>query len=409
MAPVRGLTTLCLPGGLLILAGLILFRPGILPDAVQPYVQAYPYAVFGVGVVMGWYFNRSRIVFALVVLALAGVALLHVGGDHAAVEGTSRALLFAVAALLPLNLAAFAMLKERGLFATSGVSRLAAIATQVLAVDLTIRWEWNTPHEWLAYPLVDDWITAWTSLPQVSLAAFGLAAVLLVARCVLRRDPIDTGFLWALVSALAALQGIRWGWAPSLLLATGGLTLIWALLETTYRMAYYDELTGLPGRRALNEALLRVGSRYAVAMVDVDHFKRLNDVFGHDVGDQALRMVAGRLSGITGGGKPFRYGGEEFVVLFARASAAEALPHLEAARRAIADASFILRGPRRPRKKPATPSAPRGPQVTVALTVSIGLAEPDQRKGNASPQQVLRAADKALYRAKGAGRNRLMV
>jgi diguanylate cyclase (GGDEF)-like protein len=409
MAPVRSLTTLCLPGALLILTGLILFRPGILPDAVQPYVQAYPYAVFGVGVVLGWYFNRSRIVFALVVLAMAGVALPRVGGDRAAVEGTSRALFLAVAALLPLNLAAFAMLKERGLFTTSGVSRLAAIATQVLVVDLTIRYEWNTSHEWLAYPLVDDWITAWTSLPQVSLAAFGLAAVLLVARCVLRRDPIDTGFLWALVSALAALQGIRWGWAPSLLLATGGLTLIWALLETTYRMAYYDELTGLPGRRALNEALLRVGSRYAVAMVDVDHFKRLNDVFGHDVGDQALRMVAGRLSGITGGGKPFRYGGEEFVVLFARTSAAEALPHLEAARRAIADASFILRGPRRPRKKPATPSAPRGPQVTVALTVSIGLAEPDQRKGNASPQQVLRAADKALYRAKGAGRNRLMV
>ena len=409
MAPVRSLTTLWLPGGLLILASLILFRPGMLPDAVQPYVQAYPYAVFGVGVVMGWYFNRSRIVFALVVLALAGLALPRAGGDHLAVEGTSRALFLAVAALLPLNLAGFATLKERGLFTASGVSRLAAIATQFLAVDLTIRWEWYTPHEWLAYPLADVWLTAWTPLPQVSLAAFGLAAVLLVARCVLRRDPIDAGFLWALVSSLAALQGIRWGWAPSLLLATGGLTLIWALLETTYRMAYYDELTGLPGRRALNEALLRVGSRYAVAMVDVDHFKRLNDVFGHDVGDQALRMVAGRLSGITGGGKPFRYGGEEFVVLFARASAAEALPHLEAARRAIADASFILRGPRRPRKKPATPRTPRGPQVTVALTVSIGLAEPDQRKGNASPQQVLRAADKALYRAKGAGRNRLMV
>ena len=409
MAPVRSLTTLWLPGGLLILASLILFRPGMLPDAVQPYVQAYPYAVFGVGVVMGWYFNRSRIVFALVVLALAGLALPRAGGDHLAVEGTSRALFLAVAALLPLNLAGFATLKERGLFSASGVSRLAAIATQFLAVDLTIRWEWYTPHEWLAYPLADVWITAWTPLPQVSLAVFGLAAVLLVARCVLRRDPIDAGFLWALVSSLAALQGIRWGWAPSLLLATGGLTLIWALLETTYRMAYYDELTGLPGRRALNEALLRVGSRYAVAMVDVDHFKRLNDVFGHDVGDQALRMVAGRLSGITGGGKPFRYGGEEFVVLFARASAAEALPHLEAARRAIADASFILRGPRRPRKKPATPRTPRGPQVTVALTVSIGLAEPDQRKGNASPQQVLRAADKALYRAKGAGRNRLMV
>lgn len=409
MAPVRSLTTLCLPGGLLVLAGLILFRPGILPDAVEPYVHAYPYAVFGVGVVTAWYFNRSRIVFGLLILALAGVALPRVGGDHAGVEGTSRLLFLAVAALIPLNLAACAAIKERGVFTARGMSRFAGIAVQILAVDLTIRWEWSAPYEWLASPLVDDLLAAWTSVPQVPLAAFGLAMAFLGARCVVRRDPIDTGCLWALVSALAALQGVRWGWAPSLLLATGGLTLVWALLETTYRMAYYDELTGLPGRRALNEALLRVGSRYAVAMVDVDHFKRLNDVFGHDVGDQALRMVAGRLSRITGGGKAFRHGGEEFVVLFARATAAEALPHLEAVRRAIADASFILRGPRRPRKKPPTPKPARGPQVTVALTVSIGLAEPDQRKGNASPQQVLRAADKALYRAKGAGRNRLMV
>ena len=60
-------------------------------------------------------------------------------------------------------------------------------------------------------------------------------------------------------------------------------------------MAYHDELTGLPGRRALNEALLRVGSRYAVAMVDVDHFKHFNDAYGHEVGDQVLRMVAAQL------------------------------------------------------------------------------------------------------------------
>jgi diguanylate cyclase (GGDEF)-like protein len=409
MAPVRSLTTLCLPGGLLVLAGLILFRPGMLPDAVEPYVYAYPYAVFGVGAVTGWYFNRSRIAFGLLILALAGVALPRAGGDPAGGDGAGRLLFLAVAALLPLNLAACAAIKERGVFTARGMSRFAAIAAQIIAVDLTVRWEWSTPYEWLASPLADEWLTAWVSVPQASLAAFGLAAAFLGVRSVVRRDPIDTGCLWALVSAFAALQGIRWGWAPSPLLATGGLTLIWALLETTYRMAYYDELTGLPGRRALNEALLRVGSRYAVAMVDVDHFKRLNDVFGHDVGDQALRMVAGRLSGIAGGGRPFRYGGEEFVVLFARATAAEALPHLEAVRRAVADSSFVLRGPRRPRKKPATPKPPRGPQVTVALTVSIGLAEPDQRKGNATPQQVLRAADKALYRAKGAGRNRLMV
>jgi diguanylate cyclase (GGDEF)-like protein len=409
MAPVRSLTTLFLPGGLLVLAGLILFRPGILPDALQPYVQAYPYVVFGVGVVMAWYFNRSRIVFALLILTVSAVALYRVGDGYAGADRVSRVVFAAVAMLLPLNLAAFAVLKERGVFTVRGVSRLIAIAAQVLAVDLTIRLNWSAAREWLTYAFADEWLMAWTSLPQASLAVFGVAAAFLTAHSILRRDPIETGFLWALLSAFAALQGMRWGWAPLSFLATGGLALIWALVETTYRMAYYDELTGLPGRSALNEALLRVGSRYAVAMVDVDHFKRLNDVFGHEVGDQALRMVAARLSGITGGGKPFRYGGEEFVVLFARATASEAVPHLEAARRAIADSSFVLRGPRRPRKKPAAPKPPGGPQVIVALTISIGLAEPDQRKGNASPQQVLRAADKALYRAKGAGRNRLMV
>jgi diguanylate cyclase (GGDEF)-like protein len=289
------------------------------------------------------------------------------------------------------------------------VTRLVFVGVQVLAVDLTIRFEWGTPKEWLTSVLLDEHLTAWTALPEVSLATFGLASVFLAVRCVRRRDPIDAGYLWASATAFVSLHGMRWGWSPATFLATGGLALIWALVETTYRMAYYDELTGLPGRRALNEALLQVGSRYAVAMVDVDHFKRFNDVFGHDVGDQALRLVASKLSAITGGGKAFRYGGEEFAVLFSRASAAEAFPHLEAARRAIADSSFILRGPRRPRKKPKAPTPSSGPHVSVSLTVSIGLAEPDERKKEASPQHVLRAADKALYRAKSAGRNRLMV
>src|SRR2546426_2126284 len=59
-------------------------------------------------------------------------------------------------------------------------------------------------------------------------------------------------------------------------------------------MAYEDTLTGLPARRALNEALLRLGGQYSVAMIDVDHFKRINDRHGHDVGDQVLKMIAAR-------------------------------------------------------------------------------------------------------------------
>ena len=78
---------------------------------------------------------------------------------------------------------------------------------------------------------------------------------------------------------MAAFLGVfaRAPAAASVYLATGGLVLVVALVETSHRMVYVDELTGLPGRRALNDALLSLGERYAIAMVDIDHFKRFND------------------------------------------------------------------------------------------------------------------------------------
>ena len=178
-----------------------------------------------------------------------------------------------------------------------------------------------------------------------------------------------------------------------------------AVIETSYSMAYRDELSGLPARRALNEALLQLGSGYAVAMVDVDHFKKFNDEYGHDVGDQVLRMVTSRLLEVSGEGKAFRYGGEEFTVIFSGKSAEEAIPHLETVRGLIERSSFALRGKGRPRKKPPKPKAPGRPRKEVSVTVSVGVAEPDQR--HTTPDQVIKAADKALYRAKKGGRNQV--
>ncbi len=68
-----------------------------------------------------------------------------------------------------------------------------------------------------------------------------------------------------------------------------GLILVVSLIQTSYAMAYHDELTGLAGRRAFNETLLRLGSHYVIAVIDVDHFKRFNDTYGHEVGDQVLK------------------------------------------------------------------------------------------------------------------------
>jgi diguanylate cyclase (GGDEF)-like protein len=181
-----------------------------------------------------------------------------------------------------------------------------------------------------------------------------------------------------------------------------------AVLQDSYRMAFRDELTGLPGRRALNDRMKGLGRRYVIAMVDVDHFKRFNDTHGHDVGDDVLRMVASRLARVGGGGKAFRYGGEEFTVLFPRRSLGDALPHIEALREAIQGTRMALRAPGRPAKdsvgrkrRGAAPAARR----TVAVTVSIGVADRDER--HTTPEAVVAAADKALYRAKRGGRNKV--
>ena len=174
-------------------------------------------------------------------------------------------------------------------------------------------------------------------------------------------------------------------------------------------MAYYAELTELPGRRALNEQLLRLGKRYSVALVDIDHFKKCNDTYGHDIGDQVLRMVASKLRGVSGGGKAYRYGGEEFAVLFRGKSMKEVRPTLDALRETVEATPFVLRGRRRPRAKPTerTPSPSPGSKARkyVSVTVSIGVAE--RVEDHEEPRDVIKAADEALYRAKGAGRNQV--
>ncbi|CAB3861341.1 GGDEF domain-containing protein [Achromobacter animicus] len=183
-----------------------------------------------------------------------------------------------------------------------------------------------------------------------------------------------------------------------------------SLAHEGFHMAFRDELTGLPGRRALNERLQRMGRLYTLAMADVDHFKAFNDTHGHDVGDQVLRMVASQLRRVPGGGQAYRYGGEEFTLVFPGKTAAEAMPHLETVRRAIEAYQMRLRD------KPARPKADqigqrrrggrggRGARP-LRVTVSIGVAE--RSDALRAPDAVIKAADQALYKAKDGGRNQV--
>ena len=122
----------------------------------------------------------------------------------------------------------------------------------------------------------------------------------------------------------------------------------------SHDLAFRDALTGLPGRRALEEAFRRIGRPYVLAMVDVDHFKRFNDTYGHDAGDEALRMVGAELSRVEMGGRAFRYGGEEFTILFAGKTLEEVEDAIESVRERIAKRPFAIRNQDRPPEKAET-------------------------------------------------------
>lgn len=169
-------------------------------------------------------------------------------------------------------------------------------------------------------------------------------------------------------------------------------------LEESLEMAVIDPLTGLYNRRYMASRLRQAidaweasAEKVSVILFDIDHFKRINDTWGHQAGDEVLRAFTERMGkqlralDIAG-----RYGGEEFMVILAGASAREAAEAAERVRAAIARDPFVI--------------ASAG--ISVEATTSAGVAE--ILHGD-TPERLIARADAALYQAKAAGRNQVMV
>lgn len=232
----------------------------------------------------------------------------------------------------------------------------------------------------------------------VEQALFGLATLIALVRWRWQRD---VGHL----AAAGIFVALYWFWKfPFWSLLAANAVLLLAAIYSSHRMAFFDRLTGIPNRRALDLALADTGKRFALAMIDIDHFKKINDRHGHDFGDEVLRAVAGAISRLRGC-KLFRYGGEEFCVLIQGRRAGKAEVLCERIRETVAGLSVVPRGSDRPTRKPKNPARRPNP-AGVPVTVSIGLAWADEHDGD--PQAVLTTADAALYKAKRQGRNRVV-
>ncbi|GAB4518022.1 MAG: PleD family two-component system response regulator [Parvularculaceae bacterium] len=164
-------------------------------------------------------------------------------------------------------------------------------------------------------------------------------------------------------------------------------------------MAVTDQLTGLYNRRylanhlkAMSEKMKDTKRSAAILLLDIDHFKPINDKFGHDAGDEVLKEFARRIARNTRGlDLACRYGGEEFVVAMPDTDLNFAQMVAERLREDIADEPFPLSDGR-----------------TIDITVSIGVAVMDGRRDEDTPQAVIKRADEALYDAKNGGRNKVV-
>ncbi len=392
---------------LVLLAAVVALAAGpSLPPSLAGLKELGPYGALLLAAVVAFWFNRGRAFVAAASLFIA-YAGYRIAFGYGAASFTAAAVYVAIVVLVPLNVLAALLLPERGVSHHYNYRWLLAALLEVLLVAWVASAGKVAISGNVWHAVLEHWLLRSPPTPWLGRILFAAAFVAAMWRAGPRHAPLDVGIAAMLAAFFIACE---WAGKPGVFgvfMSAAGIVLVVAVMQESHRMAFRDELTALPARRALEEALAGLGPVYAIAMVDVDHFKQFNDTHGHDVGDQVLKLVAGQLAATEGGGRAFRYGGEEFSVLFQGATVREALPYLEKVRKEIEHYGMAVRSDDRPKGRDQG-SVRRGEgasETMLSVTVSIGVAGSGARTD--APGKVIKAADEALYRAKQGGRNRV--
>ena len=223
--------------------------------------------------------------------------------------------------------------------------------------------------------------------PLLGRLVFAAAFAAAVWRAWPELTALQVGIAGALAAFFIAANGRDVAGVYAAFMSAAGVILIVSLLAESHRLAFRDTLTGLPGRRALEERLRSLGGRYAVAMVDVDHFKKFNDTHGHDIGDQVLKLV---------GGAPRRGRRRRHRLPLRRRGVQRAVPRLDAwtrrcrtsrrsAPRSRATAWRCARptGRNRARRAPSCAATEQCAEKHLSVTVSIGACGPKKKRAHA--------------------------
>lgn len=390
----RRLMTVLAPLIVLLIAWALASKSELSGDAVKSLIKVVPYIIALLALFMSvWYQNSNSFYLVLFVLTLYIFTVISQKSIPMLTQVVTMGSI-----LLPISALWLGFSKERGIFSSYGRNKALIILGQLIWIFINMMGKSSVP--------VSEGMTAgFTGVKVPAVVLYIISVGLLLSCYILKNINMNIIYVAVLITSVISFYFANRILLTSIFTSAIFVIMVIALFDVSYSLAFYDTLTGVLSRRALEQELLKLGNKkYAIAMVDLDHFKHINDSYGHDVGDEVLKMVASLLDKNSGHGKVFRYGGEEFVVLFTRTHYNEIMPLLERMRRAVERRPFVLRADNRPAQKPekagVKPSKGKG---VINITVSIGLAQKTELLKTCF--DVIRKADEALYKSKNGGRN----
>ena len=409
----------------IVLTLLLACSPALLPY-LKPILPAYtsittvykiffltPFLLFGLVAFLGLRLNQTRILYSMAVFTL-----LFILTDHPPVEALQSLdyslFLKTVLVLSVLNFLVLFSLDEGALWRFSSFLKASGIVISLLLSY------WIVYSKLAIFPILfsGQWLTTFTqwTIPDILWPVVITTTLFLL----IRPDKSIYSFKVALILSLIPLtlafnQSLTGGddlmgskiyhaYAFNVI----GLIALYSVYKLYWQNVYIDDLTGVPNRRAFNEQLKKLGRKYTIAMLDVDHFKKFNDNFGHTEGDNVLRYVATHLKDASNS-NVFRYGGEEFSIVYSGYKIKDVLWRLEEMREDLAARQFYIRMDETNRRKQSEKNREDklNGRKKARVTISVGIAQRTDRFKTTG--DVLNAADKALYMAKKKGRNLCVV
>ncbi|SNR99507.1 diguanylate cyclase (GGDEF) domain-containing protein [Anaerovirgula multivorans] len=388
-----------IPFGLLFFAYIIYLNIEMLPPLWIESLRYAPHTLFLISMLLGSWFNKSKVLFIAFTLAVAYWSYSYVPLSMTSLYYPNDAFQFLVTLGIPINLLLFSFLRERGILSLWGKLKVLMIMVQGWSITYLINRKPNYVEDYFKKSLLIQLPVGFDWDVDKMMLLFIITAIALFIKAILKDDFMDKAFLSILTAMLVVIYSVKVEIGYAIFFSAAGLMLIVAIIQSSYKMAYIDELTQIPSRRALEEELLKLGGQYTIAMIDIDFFKKFNDRYGHDIGDDVLRMVAACLKRVGGSGKAFRYGGEEFTIVFHNRGMEEVTSYLEELRKRVSQKTYDYKG----KKKAGSRKKSKPQSKKLHVTISIGIAEKNEIYS--IPEEVRKSADKALYRAKKKGRN----